>query len=234
MISALLFDFGGTLDSDGEHWLNRFYAIYPDIGLPEVPKPKIKEAFYWADEQASIDPAMRQAGLRQMTELHVRWQFHKLGLHDRQLEVEAAAAFYKPANRILRRNRHVLEKLKHAGLKLGILSNFYGNIDTLCREYSFSPHLDIILDSAVIGIKKPDPRLFALACERLKLPAHEIAFVGDSFERDIVPAKILGMKTFWLVGDRKLTPPEPAKVDCILRSLADLPHDLVPHHKDPK
>src|SRR5262245_8247746 len=49
MISAFLFDFGGTLDSDGQHWLDRFYRIYEQIGLSALAKDRIKEAFYWAD-----------------------------------------------------------------------------------------------------------------------------------------------------------------------------------------
>src|SRR5438132_5307294 len=182
MISAFLFDFGGTLDSDGQHWLDRFYAIYADIGLPEIPKTRIKEAFDWADEQAELDPSMRSAGLRQMIERHVHWQFQKLGLESPTLAAKAAAAFITPSDRILRRNRHVFEKLSHAGLKHGIISNFYGNIEALCREFAFFSFLNVILDSAVVGLKKPDPKLFGLAMERLKLPAEAIAFVGDSYE----------------------------------------------------
>jgi len=231
MISAFLFDFGGTLDSDGQHWLDRFYAIYADIGLPEIPKTRIKEAFDWADEQAELDPSMRSAGLRQMIERHVHWQFQKLGLESPTLEAKAAAAFITPSDRILRRNRHVFEKLSHAGLKLGIISNFYGNIEALCREFAFFSFLNVILDSAVVGLKKPDPKLFGLAMERLKLPAEAIAFVGDSYERDILPAKALGMRTFWLIGDKDMIPPNASKVDHILRSLEDLPHDLALHKK---
>ncbi len=226
MISAFLFDFGGTLDSDGLHWLDRFYSIYADIGLAEIPRKKIKEAFYWADEQAELDPGMRTAGLRSMMERHVHWQFQRLGLKNLALEERAAAAFYKPANRVLRRNRHIFEKLSQAGLKLGIISNFYGNIEALCREFSLTPYLNVILDSAIVGLKKPDPKLFALARERLKLPAEEIAFVGDSFARDILPAKALGMQTFWLVGDQDIVPPDASKVDRIIRSLEDLPHEI--------
>src|SRR5882672_6512584 len=122
MISAFLFDFGGTLDADGLHWLHRFYTIYADIGLPEISKKLIKEAFYWADEQAELDRGMRSAGLREMMERHVHWQFQKLGLESPTLEARAATAFISPSERILRRNRHVLEKLSHAGIKLGIIS----------------------------------------------------------------------------------------------------------------
>ena len=147
------------------------------------------------------------------------------------MAAKAAAAFITPSDRILRRNRHVFEKLSHAGLKLGIISNFYGNIEALCREFAFFSFLNVILDSAVVGLKKPDPKLFGLAMERLKLPAEAIAFVGDSYERDILPAKALGMRTFWLIGDKDMIPPNASKVDHILRSLEDLPHDLALHKK---
>jgi HAD superfamily hydrolase (TIGR01509 family) len=168
-----------------------------------------------------------------MMERHVHWQFQKLGLESPTLEAKAAAAFYKPADRILRRNRHTLEKLSQAGLKLGIISNFYGNIEALCQEFQLTPYLKIVLDSAIVGLKKPDPKLFGLALERLKLPAEAIGFVGDSFERDILPAKSLGMKTFWLIGDKDIIPPDASKVDHVLRSLSDLPHEIIPYQKVP-
>lgn len=224
MISAILFDFGGTLDADGLHWLDRFWSIYDKVGLSQVPKNHIKDAFYWADEQADVDPFMKKAGLRDMMERHVRWQFQKLGLKNEKLELETANGFIRPAERILHRNRTILEKLSYAGLKLGIISNFYGNVDALCQEFALSPYLNVILDSAVVGLKKPDPKLFELALQKLGVTAPEqVAFVGDSFERDILPAKSVGMKTYWLIGDQDRTPPDPSKVDLILRSLEDLP-----------
>jgi len=45
MITAYFFDFGGTLDADGGHWLDRFYRIYEEIGLGKLDKSAIKEAF---------------------------------------------------------------------------------------------------------------------------------------------------------------------------------------------
>ncbi len=223
MISSILFDFGGTLDSDGGHWLDRFWAIYEKIGLTQLSKPQIKEAFYWADAQADLDPPMKKARLREMMERHVHWQFEKLGLNDPKLEAEAANAFIRPSEKILRRNRTVLERLKVMGIRLGIISNFYGNVETLCQEFGLSPYLDVVLDSAVVGLKKPDPKLFELALQRLGAtsPA-EVAFVGDSFERDMVPAKGLGMQTFWLLGDQRKAPARPTEVDTILYSLEDL------------
>jgi putative hydrolase of the HAD superfamily len=62
-----------------------------------------------------------------------------------------------------------------------------------------------------------------MAIERLKFPAEKIAFVGDSFERDIIPAKSVGMQTVWIIGgDRDLVPPDPSRVDRVIKSLEDL------------
>jgi len=226
MISAILFDFGGTLDGDGQHWLDRFYRIYDQIGLAAISKERIKEAFYWADRLLEEDLSIREAGFRPMMERHAHYQFEKLGLDDPKREAEAAAAFYRPSEKVLHRNRRILERLHYEGLRLGVVSNFYGNVATLCAEAGLKPILSIILDSVIVGLKKPDPKLFQLALDQLKLPAGRVAYVGDSFERDIVPAKALGMMTCWMAGDKDQTPPDPAKVDHILHSLEDLPRAL--------
>jgi putative hydrolase of the HAD superfamily len=226
MISAILFDFGGTLDADGQHWLDRFYRIYDQIGLSAIPKERIKEAFYWADGRLEEDQNMRTAGFRRMMERHVHYQFKKLGLDDPQREAEAAAAFYRPSEKVLHRNRRILERLHHEGLRLGVVSNFYGNVETLCEEAGLKPVLSVILDSLIVGFKKPGPKLFQLALDQLQLPADRVAFVGDSFERDIVPAKALGMTTFWMASELNRPALDPSKIDKTLYSLEDLPRAL--------
>ena len=233
MISAFLFDFGGTLDADGHHWLDRFYRIYEQIGFSAIPKEHIKEAFYWADAQLEEDPAAAKLGYRPMMQRHVHYQFEKLGIENHEKLEEAAAAFYRPAEKVLRRNRGILERLHHAGLKLGVLSNFYGNVEMLCQEAGLKPFLAVILDSIVVGLKKPDPKIFQMAAERLGVPLTEIAFVGDSFQRDVIPAKSLGMTTIWMAGDRRQIPPDASKVDKILYSLEDI-LDLIPSHLPPQ
>ena len=226
MISAVLFDFGGTLDADGQHWLDRFYRIYDQIGLSAIPKERIKEAFYWADGRLEEDLSIRDAGFRRMIERHAHYQFEKLGLDDPKREEKAAVAFYRPSEKVLHRNRRILERLHHEGLRLGVVSNFYGNVATLCAEAGLKPVLRVILDSMIVGLKKPDPKFFQLALDQLKLSADRVAYVGDSFERDIVPAKALGMTTFWMSGGRTQPPPDPSKVDHVLHSLEDLPGAL--------
>jgi len=223
MISGLLIDFGGTLDSDGGHWLDRFWALYAQMGFTHLSKDTIKEAFYLADARAEAEPGLRTAGFRQMMERHVGWQFEKLGLKDERAQHAMAEAFYRPSERILHRNRNILERLAQDGQRMVVLSNFYGNVQALCEEAGFCEHLEGILDSAIVGIRKPDPAFFLKGLDILNLPASRVAMVGDSFERDMIPAKKLGLTTIWMVGDSRRQAPQPGVVDHVLRSLEDLP-----------
>jgi FMN phosphatase YigB (HAD superfamily) len=80
--------------------------------------------------------------------------------------------------------------------------------------------LAVVVDSAVCGLSKPDPAIFALALARLGLPPRRALFVGDSLQQDVVPARAAGLRTAWLVGAGELPAASPA--DVCLRSLGDL------------
>ncbi len=60
---AIFFDFGGTLDSDGEHWLDRFYELYEEANI-DLPREEIKRVFYRAGEMCCKDPQVLDLGLR--------------------------------------------------------------------------------------------------------------------------------------------------------------------------
>jgi putative hydrolase of the HAD superfamily len=144
---------------------------------------------------------------------HLRLQFATLGLKDPVGERVMAERFCAETEVTLRRNAAILSRLSRA-YRLGVVSNFYGNVETLCREAGLADFLDVILDSARIGIAKPDPQIFKMALAQLEaLPAESI-FVGDSYERDILPARKLGMQTVWMKGPDQGRPAraEPAGV----------------------
>jgi putative hydrolase of the HAD superfamily len=77
-----------------------------------------------------------------------------------------------------------------------------------------------------VRLSKPDPAIFLCAADRLGLPPSSIMMVGDSFDRDIRPAKTVGMQTAWLEGAVGRDCPAPALADLRLRALADLPAAL--------
>ena len=117
------------------------------------------------------------------------------------------------------RNRPLLQRLGRR-YRLGVVSNSYGNMPALLAEAALAP-FEVILDSALVGIAKPDPALYALAATRLALSPGAILHVGDSWERDVVPAHAIGMRSAWLARPKAPTPAEPADV-WRLASLLDL------------
>ena len=81
-----------------------------------------------------------------------------------------------------------------------LVSNFYGNIDEVVRSYGIRHLFKGIIESAVVGVRKPNPTLFRLGVDALELPAEQVLVVGDSLRKDILPAEQLGCPALWLKG----------------------------------
>ena len=81
---------------------------------------------------------------------------------------------------------------------LVLVSNFYGNIDTVLKDFQIDHLFGSIIESAVVGVRKPDPLIFKLGVEKLNVPTENIVVIGDSYDKDIVPATNIGCQTIWL------------------------------------
>jgi putative hydrolase of the HAD superfamily len=79
-----------------------------------------------------------------------------------------------------------------------------------------------MIDSTLVGIQKPDARIFQIALDALHVHAGETYVVGDSYERDIIPAKQLGCVTVWLRGRSWKETIETAHADYVILSLHEL------------
>jgi putative hydrolase of the HAD superfamily len=217
-VAAVLLDYGGTLDGDALHWFDHFVALYAQEGAAAAPAA-LKGAFYAADAALAAEPEVQTYGLERMVRSHVRLQLPGLGIDDPALGRRIADAFIADTRRAWERNRPLLDRL--AGrFRLGVVSNSYGNMPALLAEARLGP-FELVLDSALVGLHKPDPALYTLACARLRLPAAAILHVGDSWERDVMPARAVGMRTAWLARIDAPMPVTPAPV-WRLSSLLDL------------
>lgn len=217
---AYLFDYGGTLDGEGWHWFDRTLHLYRAAGS-KLPEAAIKEAFYAADEQVSDEAAASGYRLRPLIERHVELQMAVLGDSACSLAPTIVEGFCTMTEEGWERSRRALGSLRE-GARLGVVSNFYGNLEVLLEEAGLLALLDTVIESARVGIAKPDPRMYRLAAERLGLPPSDIVMVGDNFERDVRPAKQIGMGTVWLRrGNAK--PPEPGMADRVVATLDEIP-----------
>lgn len=92
----------------------------------------------------------------------------------------------------------VLAELRARGHRLAVLSNSNGRLRAMLDELDLSRWFDLILDSAVEGLEKPDPRFFGLLYERLDVPASAVLHVGDVFHIDVVGARAAGCRPLLL------------------------------------
>jgi putative hydrolase of the HAD superfamily len=214
-LRAILFDFGGTLDGAGQSWGDRFAAAYDAHDLA-VPRERLREATGHGTRQAYREPAVRGFGLEATVAFHVACQFSYLGIEDRAAADAVVRTFLAVSMAALQESRAVLARLGHR-FRLGVVSNFYGNLDRILHSSGIAPLLGVTCDSTLEGVSKPDPRIFMLAVERLGLRSEDVLFVGDSYEQDIVPARAAGMRTAWLLAR------QPARDD----SVADLRLDTL-------
>lgn len=194
---ALLFDFGGTLDADGIPWKERFYRLAREEGL-EMPQPQFDRAFYDATDPLE-GTISRAAGFRELV--------------DRV--ADGLAAGLRREGDLLRRigDRFAADSLRHLSAsavllsrlsdryRIGIVSNFYGNLQAVCDEVGLTPSIGVAVDSTLVGCKKPDPKIFRAALDPLGAAPENAVFVGDSMRRDMAGARGLGMRHVWLRAD---------------------------------
>ncbi len=86
------------------------------------------------------------------------------------------------------------------GYRVAVISNADGRVRGLLEKAGLAPLLEFVLDSAEIGVEKPDPRIFHAATARMGLPPSACAYVGDIYEIDVVGAAGAGLVPI-LIGD---------------------------------
>jgi putative hydrolase of the HAD superfamily len=220
-LRAVLFDYGGTLDGAGTHWLDRFVGLYREAGA-DVPFEALKSAFYEADRAAYAEPRLRSASLAALMEFHVGVQLATLKRDDARLRRFLVERFVASSRAALAESRAVLAELA-ADYALGVVSNFYGNVERILRDAGIAPLLRVVADSTAVGAAKPDAAIFQHAVARLGTPASETLHVGDSYERDVLGARAAGLRAAWLTGDHAPTAaPDRAAADVRLASLREL------------
>jgi FMN phosphatase YigB (HAD superfamily) len=209
---AIFFDFGGTLDWP-RHWLDRFVTHYRAAGL-EIDRTELERAFSAATHAAyGRSTLLRNYSLSQLASFLVELQFESLasqsggtvsyllahGSSDgiTKLKTQIRDSFVAESMIGLGASRPLLASLAR-NFKIGVVSNFYGNLDRVIAEADLSRAVTATVDSGLLGFYKPDPRIFSASLEQLGVQAHHAVMIGDSISKDCAPAHALGMTTIWL------------------------------------
>jgi putative hydrolase of the HAD superfamily len=178
-------------------WKERFFALWRDEGVAASPEA-FDPLFYRADDAlvGTIPATLSFADtVRRLT----AGLAAALAVRDERASARVAARFLDDAHRHLRRNQALLARLR-ARYRLGLVSNFYGNLETVCHNTSILPLFGVVVDSVRAGCSKPDPRIFRRALDELGVGAGDAIFVGDSAARDMAGARALGMRHIWLTA----------------------------------
>jgi putative hydrolase of the HAD superfamily len=217
--SLILFDFGGTLDADGDRWCVRFHRAYRAAGGP-LALDEFEHNFRRSDREMEGLAGIRAMDFTAM----VRSQAELLrglvpGADAVQWE-RVAESFHRDALAVVARNRPLLERLA-ARHSLGIVSNFTGNLEHCLRELELRPLFRVVADSAIVGASKPSAVIFEYALDAAGAHPAGSWMVGDNFAADIRPAAALGLSTAWL-ADPARPLPESGIATARIGSLAEL------------
>jgi putative hydrolase of the HAD superfamily len=87
-----------------------------------------------------------------------------------------------------------LDAVRAQGIKVVLTSNSEGMLDRLFRELGIHAHFDLLTDSALVGVEKPDPRIFRIALERFDVAPKDALHLGDVYSTDITGARAAGMR----------------------------------------
>jgi putative hydrolase of the HAD superfamily len=80
------------------------------------------------------------------------------------------------------------------GIRLGVVSNSEGHIEALLQHVGLGVHLELVVDSALEGVHKPDPEIFRRALTRLGVEPRQAIYVGDIPAVDVGGARAAGME----------------------------------------
>lgn len=274
-IKGIIFDYGGTLDTRGDHWSEVLWQGYEHFGIGvaddeevepgvSIHKQAFRDAYVYGERALAVNPIVTpdfhfEDILREKLILELNFLAGKelletgkddsekqaklgnpgkdsdaslsemssvsdsssvsdlssvsnsdasseslfLSLSDseiQQIAVDMARYINAKTLALLNENRQVLEHLKQKGYPMVLVSNFYGNINQVLKDAGIDGYFKDVIESAVVGVRKPNPAIFALGVCALDLPASQVLVVGDTYGKDIVPAHKLGCHTLWIKG----------------------------------
>lgn len=227
-IKGIIFDYGGTIDSRGVHWSEIIWDGYRTAGV-DIDKETFRQAYVHAERELArvrhILPGDNFLDLlRKKMAIELQWladNGHLAGDAATRYTEPVARYCYEAARSSIEEARPVLEQLA-TRYPMVLVSNFYGNVDEVLRDFDLRRYFGGVIESAVVGVRKPDPRIFSLGVVALGLEPGEVMVVGDSLRKDILPARSIGCRTAWLKGKGWTAEEDAATDPAMITRLSDV------------
>ncbi len=191
-IAAVVFDIGGVVQDSPLHAIARYER---ERGLPPNAINRVVVA---AGEEGAWARLERGELTVQTFCVPFEADCRARGVAiDGRVLMERIAEASVPRPRML----EAIRRLRAAGLRVAALTNNWvadtprhGPDGAETARSRLDPHFDVFVESAVVGLRKPDPRIYSLVCEKLGLEPSRVAFLDD-IGRNLKPARELGMAT---------------------------------------
>lgn len=228
-VKGIIFDYGGTIDSNGKHWAEVLWDAYLDVNVP-VTKEAFREAYVHGERYLATHPDVQPNHnfydlLKIKTDIQINYLVSQKMLEDSDKTAKYSLAIseqcYNFAKEIIGKEKVILSALRKK-YPMVLVSNFYGNVQAVLDNFGLLEFFDDIIESAVVGVRKPDPAIFGLGVDKLGLPASSIVVIGDSHAKDIVPASKNGCQTIWLKGPGWGDDEEGATADIVITDFMEL------------
>jgi len=139
----------------------------------------------------------RCTGIFQTPDDNVEYICRTLGMSVNETQVELAARIrfdYAVQSTIPRPDAiETLTRLKSKGLKTGLITDCSAEAPAIWKSTPFAPLIDVAIFSCLVGLKKPDPRIYRLAAEQLGSEPQNCLYVGDGSSQELSGASQIGM-----------------------------------------
>jgi len=228
-IKGIIFDYGATIDTNGLHWAEVLWEGYEALEVP-VKKSEFRDAYIYGERYLATHPVVQpnhsfKDVLLSKTDIQLKRLVEQGFLPAQSKISEYSLAIsnhcYNFVLTVIEKAKPVLDRFA-SRYPLVLVSNFYGNIETVLKEFSLDSYFCKIIESVVVGIRKPDPRIFSLGVEYLGFKPEEVVVVGDSYKKDILPARSIACRTIWLKGKAWDEEPPTASADVIITDFQEL------------
>lgn len=203
----LMFDYGGTIDTNGIHWSEVIWTQYQIENVP-VNKEQFQECYIYTERELGRQSIINTDDvfldvLRKKIDIQTSYLVeHEYWTTTEVTRRAVTEHISLRCNNFVRNNidrvRETLYKLANK-YQIIIVSNFYGNLQTVLKDYKLDMFQDVI-ESASVGIRKPDSEIYRYALKKIGIKCEDAIMIGDSIKNDINPANEVGCQTIWLEG----------------------------------